>query len=44
MGGSIGLADPSTRLGFGYVMNQMGSNGAAHLLGAIYRSITSRNM
>jgi CubicO group peptidase (beta-lactamase class C family) len=41
MGGSIGLADPSTRLGFGYVMNQMGSNGAAHLLGAIYRSITS---
>jgi CubicO group peptidase (beta-lactamase class C family) len=41
MGGSIGLADPSTRLGFGYVMNQIGSNGAAHLLGAIYRSLAA---
>jgi CubicO group peptidase (beta-lactamase class C family) len=39
MGGSIGLADPNARLGFGYVMNQMGSNGAAHLLGAVYRSL-----
>jgi CubicO group peptidase (beta-lactamase class C family) len=39
MGGSIGLADPAARLGFGYVMNQMGSNGAAHLLGAVYRSL-----
>jgi CubicO group peptidase (beta-lactamase class C family) len=39
MGGSIGLADPAARLGFGFVMNQMGSNGAAHLLGAIYRSL-----
>jgi CubicO group peptidase (beta-lactamase class C family) len=41
MGGSIGLADPAVRLGFGFVMNQIGSNGASHLLGAIYRSITS---
>ena len=39
MGGCIGLADPSARLGFGFVMNQMGSNGAAHLLGALYRSL-----
>ena len=38
---AIGLADPEARLGFGYVMNQMGSNGAAHLLGAIYRSLSS---
>ena len=41
MGGSIGLTDPSTRLGFGYVMNHMGSIGAAHLLGAIYRSLAA---
>ncbi|HUP84309.1 MAG TPA: serine hydrolase domain-containing protein [Acidimicrobiales bacterium] len=41
IGGSIGLADPGTRLGFGYVMNQMGSNGAAHLLSAIYRSLAA---
>lgn len=41
MGGSIGLADPAARLGFGFVMNQMGSNGAAHLLGAIYRSLAA---
>ena len=41
LGGAIGLADPATRLGFGYVMNQMGSNGAAHLLGAIYRSLAA---
>jgi CubicO group peptidase (beta-lactamase class C family) len=39
MGGSIGLADPAARLGFGFVMNQIGSNGAAHLLGALYRSL-----
>ena len=39
MGGSIGLADPARRLGFGYVVNQMGSNGAAHLLGAVYRAL-----
>ncbi len=24
-GGSLGLADPDTKIGFGYVMNQMGS-------------------
>ena len=41
MGGSIGLADPGVRLGFGFVMNQMGSNGATHLLGAIYRTLLS---
>ena len=39
LGGSIGLADPAVQLGFGYVVNQMGSNGAAHLLGAIYRTL-----
>jgi CubicO group peptidase (beta-lactamase class C family) len=39
MGGCIGLADPTARLGFGFVMNHMGSNGAAHLLGALYRSL-----
>jgi CubicO group peptidase (beta-lactamase class C family) len=39
MGGAIGLADPAAKLGFGFVMNQMGSNGAAHLLGALYRSL-----
>jgi CubicO group peptidase (beta-lactamase class C family) len=39
MGGCIGLADPAARLGFGFVMNHMGSNGAAHLLGALYRSL-----
>ena len=41
MGGSIGLADPEARLGFGFVMNQLGSNGATHLLGAIYRSLAA---
>ncbi len=39
MGGCIGLADPSARLGFGFVMNRLGSNGATHLLGALYRSL-----
>jgi CubicO group peptidase (beta-lactamase class C family) len=38
-GGSLGLADPARRLSFGYVMNQMGSNGAAHLLRALSRSV-----
>jgi CubicO group peptidase (beta-lactamase class C family) len=38
-GGSLGLADPTERLSFGYVMNQMGSNGAKHLLRALYRSL-----
>lgn len=41
MGGSIGLADPAVGLGFGFVMNRMGSDGAAHLLGAIYRTLLS---
>jgi CubicO group peptidase (beta-lactamase class C family) len=41
MGGAIGLADPTTRLAFGFVMNQLGSNGAAHLLGAVYQSLTA---
>jgi len=39
MGGSIGLADPHGKLGFGFVMNQIGSNGAARLLTATYRSL-----
>jgi CubicO group peptidase (beta-lactamase class C family) len=39
LGGCIGLADPSARVGFGFVMNRMGSNGASHLLGALYASL-----
>ena len=39
MGGSIGLADPGARVGFGFVMNKLGSNGAAHQLTALYRSL-----
>jgi CubicO group peptidase (beta-lactamase class C family) len=41
MGGCIGFADPAARLGFGFMMNSMGSNGAAHLLGALYRSLAA---
>jgi CubicO group peptidase (beta-lactamase class C family) len=41
MGGSIGLADPANRLGFAYVMNQMGSDGATGLLIATYRSLAA---
>jgi CubicO group peptidase (beta-lactamase class C family) len=41
MGGSIGLADPTARLGFGYVMNTLGNDGAAHVLGALYRSLAA---
>ena len=41
IGGCIGLADPNTRLGFGFVVNRMGSNGATHLLGALYRSLAA---
>ena len=41
MGGCIGLADPNARLGFGFVMNRMGSNGAAHVLGALYGSLSA---
>ena len=39
MGGFMGLADPARRLGFGFVMNQLGSNGVAHILGTFYRSL-----
>lgn len=41
MGGCIGLGDPTARVGFGFVMNHMGSNGAAHVLGALYRSLAA---
>ena len=41
MGGCIGFADPAVGLGFGFVMNQMGSNGAAHLIGALYRALAA---
>ncbi|MDQ3107722.1 MAG: beta-lactamase family protein [Actinomycetota bacterium] len=37
MGGSVGLGDTSRRLGIGYVMNRMGSGGAADLVNATYR-------
>ena len=42
MGGCVGLADPNVHLGFGFVMNQMGSNGATHLLAALYSSLSDR--
>jgi CubicO group peptidase (beta-lactamase class C family) len=43
-GGSIGFADPDARLGFGYVMNQMGSDAlidgrAAALFNAIFAAL-----
>ena len=43
-GGSTGFADPTARLGFGYVMNQMesgadGATRAAHLIRAVYESL-----
>jgi CubicO group peptidase (beta-lactamase class C family) len=41
LGGSIGLADPRRRLGFGYVMNRMPSDGATELLIALYRSLAA---
>ena len=39
LGGAIGLADPAVGLGFGFVMNRMGSGGAARPLGAIYAAL-----
>ncbi len=39
LGGSIGFADPTKRLGFGYVMNQMFGGGRTDLLAAIYGSL-----
>lgn len=41
MGGSIGLADPAKRLGFGYVMNQIGSGGLVGLLTGTYGSLAA---
>jgi CubicO group peptidase (beta-lactamase class C family) len=41
LGGFMGLADPSARLGFGFVMNRLPSMGAAHLLGATYAALAS---
>jgi CubicO group peptidase (beta-lactamase class C family) len=43
-GGSLGFADPDGRVGFGYVMNQMGSDAlidgrAAALFNALYESL-----
>jgi len=43
-GGSIGFADPDARIGFGYVMNQMGSDAlidgrAASLFNAMYAAL-----
>jgi CubicO group peptidase (beta-lactamase class C family) len=43
-GGSLGIADPDARIGFGYVMNQMGSHmfvdpRVAALLDALYASM-----
>ncbi|MGO9062313.1 MAG: serine hydrolase domain-containing protein [Candidatus Binataceae bacterium] len=43
-GGSLGLADPDTKIGFGYVMNQMGAGllvdpRAEALINAVYQSL-----
>jgi CubicO group peptidase (beta-lactamase class C family) len=43
-GGSIGMADPDAKLGFGYTMNQMhmgiaGAAGAFQMLGAFFRAL-----
>jgi CubicO group peptidase (beta-lactamase class C family) len=40
LGGFLGLSDPAYQLGFGFVMNRLGSSGAAHLLAATYRSLS----
>ena len=39
MGGSVGLANPSRRFGFGYVMNRMAGGVANDLMVATYRSL-----
>lgn len=39
MGGSVGLADRKRGLGMGYVMNQMGSGGAAALVNGTYAAL-----
>ena len=39
MGGSIGLADPTTKVSFGFVMNKMFSGGAEALLPALYAAL-----
>ena len=41
MGGSVGLGDLKRRLGMGYVMNKMGSGGAADLINATYQVVVS---
>ena len=41
MGGSVGLGDMKRRLGMGYVMNQMGSGGAADLVNTTYQVVVS---
>ena len=43
-GGSLGMADPETRVGFGYVMNRIkpgltGGSTAYHVLGAFYEAL-----
>lgn len=41
MGGSIGLADPAMKVGFGYVMNKLGTGGAVGLLTATYQAVVA---